>query len=645
MLRQLIDNVENNIAQTNEQYPEKFASIHNIFKCVRPGARIFIGTGCGEPQFLVQSLISYVEAHPKAFFDAELIQVVTLGVAPYTDNRFKANFRCNAFFIGGSIRSGVNHGLADYTPVFLSEAPRLIEEGQLPIDIALIQTSPYDAHGYMSLGVSVDIVKAAVEKARVVIAQVNKHMPRVHGDGFVHISKVDYIVPYDEPILEYENNLEGDVVQSIGQHVAKLVNDGDVIQVGYGKLPNSILPYLAQKKHLGIHTELLSDGLVELIKQGVVDNSEKTVNRGKTIASFCMGKQSTYNFIHDNAMVELKTIDYTNNPLIIAQHQKMTAINSALEIDLTGQATAESIGVMLYSGIGGQADFMRGAILSPQGKTILAIRSTARNEEISRIVPLLREGTGVTLNRGDVHYVVTEYGIAYLHGKNIRERAMSLISIAHPKFRPWLMEEAKHQCLIYQDQIINTGRSGDYPVEQETYRTTGKGINLLLRPVKINDEALLKEFFYSLSEQSMSLRFVSNQRDMPHERLQQFTVIDYTNELEILAVLQHACREEVVGVGWWYLNSGTKTAEIAFAVKDEYQNQGIGTTLLNYLCELGQLQGLKAFLAEVLVNNNIMVHVFKKAGFTIAYTEAGMHTVQLDLTDETACMKPVGITD
>lgn len=645
MLQQIIDNIANNAEKENGQYLEKFARMDTIFKCVRPGARIFIGTGCGEPQFLVQSLIKYVDDHPKAFFDAELIQVVALGVAPYTDNRFKANFRCNAFFIGGSIRSVVNRGLADYTPIFLSEAPKLIEEGKLPVDIALIQTSPYDAHGYMSLGISVDIVKAAVEKAKVVIAQVNKHMPRVHGDGFIHISKVDYLVNYDEPILEYKNNLDGDEVQSIGQHIAKLVNDGDTIQVGYGKLPNSILPYLGEKKHLGIHTELLSDGLVELIKNGTVDNSEKTLNRGKSIASFCMGKLSTYDFIHDNTMVELKTIDYTNNPLLIAQHKNMTAINSALEIDLTGQATAESIGTMFYSGIGGQSDFMRGAMLAPGGKTILAIRSTAKNGKVSRIVPLLQKGTGVTLNRGDVHYVVTEYGIAYLHGKNIRERAMALISIAHPKFRSWLVKEAKRYCLIYEDQIINTGRSGNYPVELETYRTTSKGMELLLRPVKISDEALLKDFFYSLSEQSMSLRFVSTQRDMPHKRLQKFTVIDYTSELEILAILRHSNREVVVGVGWWYLNNDTQTAEIAFAVDDEHQNQGIGTILLNYLCELGKQQGLTAFLAEVLVNNSVMIHVFNKAGFTIDYTEAGMHTIKLDLTAKPVCVNSLETTD
>jgi acyl-CoA hydrolase/GNAT superfamily N-acetyltransferase len=627
------DRLEENLAKAKAQFPEKFAAPEMVFRCVKPGARIFVATGCGEPQYLVQSLINYVESNPKAVFDAELIHVVGLGVAPYTDTRFKANFRCNAFFIGGSLRNGINHGLADYTPVFLSEVPKLISRGQIPIDIALIQTTPPDAHGYLSLGVSVDIAKAAIERAKIVIAQCNKHMPRVHGDGFVHISNVNYIIRHDEPIMEYENRAGGEEVDRIGEYIARLVNDGDVIQVGYGRLPNCVLPHLRQKRHLGIHTELLSDGLVDLIQRGVVDNSQKTINRGKTIASFCMGSQSTYEFIHDNSAIELKTIDYTNNPLVIATHHNMTAINSALEIDLTGQATAESIGTVFYSGIGGQADFMRGAVLAPEGKTILAMLSTAKNGEVSRIVPLLRAGSGVTLNRGDVHYVVTEYGIANLHGKNIRDRAMSLIAVAHPKFRPWLVEEAKKYFLVHEDQMVYSGVSGDYPANLETLLTTNRGQAVLFRSVKVSDEPLLKEFFYSLSDRSMSLRFSSNRRDMPHERLKEFTVIDHTNEMEILAILPDEVREQVVGVGWWYADRVSHIAEVAFTVKDEYQNKGIGTALLSYLTDLAREYGIEGFVAEVRVDNTVMVHVFHKAGFEIVDTQAGNHTLKLKLSD------------
>jgi GNAT superfamily N-acetyltransferase len=291
---------------------------------------------------------------------------------------------------------------------------------------------------------------------------------------------------------------------------------------------------------------------------------------------------------------------------------------------------------MFYSGIGGQADFMRGAVLSPGGKTILVVPSTARDNQVSRIVPLLRAGTGVTLNRGDVHYVVTEYGIAYLHGKNIRERAMSLIAIAHPKFRPWLVEQAKRYCLIHQDQAINSGSRGDYPVSLETVRTTHKGTTIVLRPVKVSDEPLLKDFFYGLSDRSLSFRFASSRRDVPHERLQQFTVIDYTRELAILAVVQDGPREEVVGTGGWFADEAHDTAEVAFAVKDAYQNRGIGTALLDYLRELGSQQGFTAFTADVLAANDAMLHVFKKAGFAISETDGRMHQMRLSLSAEPA---------
>ena len=387
---------------------------------------------------------------------------------PYTGEKLRHNFRHNSFFIGKNTRDAINQGLAEYTSIFLSQVPELFYRKLVPIDVALIQTTPPDHHGYMSLGISVDITKAAVENASMVITQVNSHMPRVHGDTFIHINDVDFIISKDEPLLEYETKVPDEVAQRIGNYVGRIINNGDTIQVGYGSIPNAILTNLHTKKHLGVHTELLSDGIVELMKDGIIDNTKKRIDRGKTVATFCMGKKETYEYIHDNPGVEFRGIDYTNNPLIIAQHNNMVAINSALEIDLTGQATAESIGKMFYSGIGGQADFMRGAVLSPNGKTILTIQSTAENGTVSRIVPFLKEGAGVTLNRGDIHYVITEYGIAYLHGKNIRERAMELLSIAHPKFRPWLIEEAKSLNLIYKDQAFIPGERGKYPEEPDS---------------------------------------------------------------------------------------------------------------------------------------------------------------------------------
>lgn len=612
-------------------YPEKFLPEEKIFSHINRGDRIFIGTACSEPQYLVNALVEYVKSYPKAFFDTEVIHVWTLGVAPYADEKFKQNFRHNSFFIGMNTRDAVNKGIADYTPIFLSRVPQLLRNGIIDIDVALVQTSYPDEHGYLSLGVSVDIVKTAVESARLVVVQVNKQMPRVHGDAFIHIKDVDFIVPHDEDILEFTTKDSDDTSNRIGKYVSLIIQDGDTIQVGYGRMPNAILKHLIGKKNLGVHTELISDGIIELIKAGVVTNSEKTVDRGKTIASFCMGTKPTYEYIHDNPSIEFKTIDYTNNPLIIAQQRRMTAINAALQIDLTGQATAESLGKSFFSGIGGQADFMRGAILAPGGKSILALRSTTEDEQTSRIVPFIPEGAGITLNRGDVHYVVTEYGIAYIHGKNIRERAMDLIAIAHPKFRPWLIEEAKKDGLIYRDQAFIPGKKGEYPEHLETYRTTKTGIKLFLRPVKISDEELLKDFFYSLSDQSLYRRFISTRKDMPHERLQEMVVIDYTREMVILAVVEQNGKEVVVGVGQYGIQEYQHWAEVAFAVRDDYQYKGIGQVLLSYLTLIAKRNGLLGFTAEVLVENKPMLHLFEKMGFNIEKrSSAGVYELKME---------------
>ena len=600
-------------------YPEKFASEEVVFGRIHRGDTIFVGSACAEPQHLIQTLIKYVKSYPKAFVDAQVLHIRSLGVAPYASEKFKQNFRHNSFFIGDSTRDAVNSGVADYTPIFLSETPALFRRGLARVDVALIQTTSPDEHGFMSLGISVDIVKAAVEQAVVVVAQVNRFMPRVLGDAFIHVDDVDYIVPYDEELLECSPEADTEIAQRIGKYVSRLIEDGDTIQVGYGRIPNAVLANLDAKKHLGVHSELISDGIVELMKKGVIDNSRKTLNRGKTVTTFCMGRKSTYEYLNDNPAFEFRTIDYTNNPLNIARQDRMVAINSAMEIDLTGQATAESIGAIFYSGVGGQADFMRGTVFARGGKSILAMQSTAASDVASRIVPVLREGAGVTLTRGDAHYVVTEYGIAYLHGKNIRERAMELIAIAHPKFRPWLIEEAKRRGLIYRDQAFIPGIRGEYPEHLESYRTTAKGFNILLRPIKISDEPGLKDFIHSLSDQSLFRRFMSVRKAMPHEVLQKLVIIDYTDEMAILAVVPRGegTEEEIVGVGRYYIDASRHWAEVAFAVNDAYQNNGIGSELLSYLTYLAKRQGLLGFTAEVLSENQPMMHVFEKGGFDL----------------------------
>lgn len=620
--------LENRLSELKQNYPQKFLPPETIFKKIRRGNSIFIGTACGEPQYLVKSLTDFVGKYPAAFCDTEILHVWTMGNAPYTEH--KHHFRLNSFLIGNTTREAVNSGVADYTPIFLSELPDLIYRKVVPTDVALIQVSVPDNNGYVSLGISVDIVKAAAENASMIIAQINSNMPRVYGDSFLHIDDIDYMVHFDEPLIEYQPTVHDEIAEKIGCFVASIVEDGDTIQVGYGSLPNAILPHLSNKKHLGVHTELLTDGIVDLMKKKVIDNSRKSINRGKSIAAFCLGSAETYQYLHENPLIEFRTTSYTNDPRIIAKNCNMTAINSALRIDLTGQATSESLGKRFYSGIGGHADFMRGAVLAKGGKTILAMESTARNGTVSRIVPFLEEGTGVSVTRADVHYVVTEYGIAYLHGKNIRERAMDLIAIAHPKFRPQLIEEAKKLNLIFKDQAFIPGKKGEYPQSLRKYKTTGKYLDICLRPVKISDEPLLKDFFYSLSSDCFYRRFVNANMEMPHTKLQDFVVIDYTTEMVILATVECKESEKVVGLGQYYIDENSHTAEVALVVKDEFQNLGIGTELLRYMTRLAKKKGLLGFTAEVLVGNNVMLHLFENMGFDIARrTDAGVYELKM----------------
>ncbi|MFC1872390.1 GNAT family N-acetyltransferase, partial [Chloroflexota bacterium] len=603
-------------------FPEKLVlaeDVYKVFACIHRGDRIFASTGCGEPQFLIKKFVEYIRTKPKAFFDLELFHIWTLG-RTFTnsldiDDRMQANFRANTFFIGHGSRDMVNRGMSDYTPILLSEVPDLFRSKVITIDVAMVQTSLPDKHGFVSLGVSCDTTKPVVDNSMHVIAQMNPNMPRVLGDGFIHIKDINYIVPYEEPVMEYRETLttNPNVIKRIGDYLASLVRDGDTIQLGYSQLLNEVVQCLKNKKKLGIHTDLLSDGLVHLMQQGAVDNTQKTINTGKTIASFCMGSKHTYDYIHDNPAIEFKTIDYTNNPIVISQNTHMTAINSVLELDLTGQATSESIGKKFYAGIGGIVNFVRGAAMSPQGKSIVVMESTASNGRISRVVPFLKEGAGATLNRGDIHYVVTEYGIAYLHGKNIRERAMALISIAHPNFRAMLIEKAKKYGLIYKDQTIIIGEGGMYPEYLEQCRTTKTGFEVFLRPTKICDEPLLKHFFHSLSDASIYHRFSSMRTDMPHNRLLEHVVVDYTTTMSIVAIVKgEHDTETIIGLGQYYIQKETRDAEVALAVSDDYQNRGIATELLYQLSHIARKNGLPGFVAEVSRGNESMLHLFVK---------------------------------
>jgi acyl-CoA hydrolase/GNAT superfamily N-acetyltransferase len=625
-------------ADWRKYYDKARATPDEAMKKIKRGDRIFIGTACGEPQALVKALI----ASQAGIEDAEIFNLLSLGLDVSSETEFGSAFRHNSFFIGPGARKAVWEGRADYIPIMMSEIPHLIRDGRIPIDVALIQVSPPDEHGFCTFGVSVDIVKSAAESAGLVIAQVNPKMPRTLGDCFIHVVDIDVIVEKDEPVLEWNYPEPNPVHEKVAENVAKLVQNGDTLEMGIGSIPNAVLSHLKDRSDLGVHTEVFSDGMLDLITAGAITCAKKTFHPGKIIASFCMGSRRLYDFIHNNPFFEFHPVEYCNNPMNIAKNDRLAAINVALEVDLTGQVNADSIGYHFYSGIGGQADFIRGAAMARRGKPVICLPSTAKDGKVSRIVAKLADGAGVVTTRGDVHYVVTEYGIAYLHGKNIRERAMALISIAHPDVRPELMAFAKDKKYVYADQLPPPASGVVYPEELERHFSGKKGADFFIRPLKITDEAWLRDMFYDLSEKSVYLRFFTPMKSLPHEKAQYMVNLDYQDQMAIGAFSGEDPDWKMAGIGQYILDRKRNMAEVAVMVLDTWQGQGLGEFLFNYMIRIAKQRGIEGFAAEVLAENRPMIHIMQNAGCKLSSKyEDGVYLFEMRF-DQPAEIKPEG---
>lgn len=434
------------------EYKKKLRTPEEALRCVQSGMRVYIQPGCAEPETLVEALLR----RGPFVHDVEIVHMMTMGAAPYVAPEMAGHFRHNAVFIGANVRDAINDGRADYTPIYLSEIEELFESGAMPIDVALIEVSPPDSHGFCSFGVGVDTTLTAAKCARYTVAQVNDQMPRTYGDSFIHVNDIDAIVESSRPLCAMKKAEITDMHVAIARNVASLIEDGSVLQTGIGGIPDAVLPFLSDRKDLGVHSELVSDGVVPLVESGVITGARKNFKPRKIIAGFVLGTKKIFEFVDNNPIFEFHPTSYTNDPALIARNDKMVAINSALQIDLTGQVCSDSIGNKFYSGIGGQVDFLRGASRSKGGKPIIAVSSTAKDGAISRIVPMLSPGAGVVTSRGLIRYVVTEYGVAYLHGKSIRERAKALIEVAHPKFREELYEYCEKSKWLQRPMVQQT---------------------------------------------------------------------------------------------------------------------------------------------------------------------------------------------
>ncbi len=596
-------------------YKERLGSAKAVMSAVvEDGLRIFIGSGCGEPQHLVRAL---VEELPRRH-DIELVQNLSVGSLPEDWSELLSSCRLRTFFVGPRTRKAVNLGMADYIPAYFSTIPGMLREGgPLAVDLCLIQVSPPDEHGFCSLGIFVEMGKAVAGSAKVVVAQVNRHMPRTLGDTFIHVSRIHHFVEYDEPLIELVFRERSAMADWIARYVSRLVDDGSTIQAGIGRITSSVLRRLDGKKDLGIHTEMITDAHLHLVRKGVITGNRKNIHRGKIVTSFCVGSRELYDFVDNNPEVEFYPTEYVNSSHVIAQNENMVAINSALEIDLTGQVCADSIGYMVYSGIGGYVDFMRGASSAPGGKSIIVMPSTSPDGRKSRIVSHLTNGAGVVNPRSNVQYVVTEFGIAHLHGKTVRERALALINISHPRFRERLLAEAKLLCYVYKDQLLPPIFEPLYPGQWETYQIFPDDLRIDFRPIKPTDERALQEFFYSLPDQDIYYRFLSSMRVFPHRDTQAMCNIDYEHEMAIVGVVGEIGEETIVSVARYVLDQKVNMAETDFAVRDKYQRKGIGSFMLHYLCEIAKSKGISGMMAYVLASNKKMLHVFHKVGYAV----------------------------
>ena len=584
-------------------HQDKLITAEAAARLIKPGQRVFVGTACATPRALLDALEAL--AQPPANVQLNYF-LTTNALKRDADNRVRTHYRHRVFFVGSDVREAVKQGAAEYVPISIARVPQLIRIGRIPIDVALIQVSTPDEFGYVSLGVSVDIVAAAIEHAKLVIAEVNPAMPRTMGDSTLHISRIHKLVPVDTPIIEYVHaTVEDEVVQRIARYIAGIIDDGSTLQVGLGRIPNESLKYLDDRRDLGIHSDVITDAIIPLLEKGILTGRQKTERRGKIVTGFALGTRRLYDLLDRNPLFSFQPMEAICNPYTLSKQHKLVSVTQAFAIDLTGQVCSDQFDGEFYGGLAAQSEFLQGAARSPGGKPIICLTSTTDDGETSRVRPLLLAGEGVSVARTDVHYVITEYGIAYLFGKSIGERAVALIEIAHPKFRAQLLEEAKRLGYLPADQSLKSMR--DYPVEEERVVKLKNGRQIMLRPARASDADGIRALFHSMPADDVYTRFFHRLHSLSNREVARLCNLNYETEVAFVAVEGPRENEQVVAQSCYFINPSTNLAETAFMVDPAWQGTGLGSALQRRMAEHARARGLRGFIAEVLPENSKML--------------------------------------
>ncbi|MGE0241177.1 MAG: GNAT family N-acetyltransferase [Parvibaculaceae bacterium] len=584
----------------------KLVDTRDALAAVKPGSRIYLGTGCAAPRSLITALET-MEGGPA---DLEFVSFLATLASADKAGAAATRYRHRSFFVGSDIRDLASAGRLDYVPISLEEVPALLANGRLPIDVALLQVSPPDERGFVSLGVSVDLAPAVLNVARHVIAEVNPAMPRTHGASFVHVDRFDAFVGVDTPVTEYRHPPAGDTADRIARYIAAIIDDGSTLQIGLGRVPNEALNYIKDRRDLGIHSDVITEGIVDLVEAGVVTGRRKTVHRDRIVTSYCLGTRRLYDFVDGNPHFDFQPIEEVCDPAAVAANHRMVSITQAFAMDLTGQVCVDQFEGQFYGGLSTQAAFIRGAARSSGGKPIVCLASTTETGA-SRIKPMLETGDGVGIARSDVHYVITEYGIAYLFGKSIRERALAMIEVAHPDHRDALVEKARQLGYVPSEQYLASRHA--YPVEEERRSTLANGAEVLIRPAHAADADALRALFHRLSPDDVYTRFFRRVRSLSYQDLQTLCNVNHETQVAFLAVTGPRESEVVVASGCYFLNPTTNLAEVAYMVAPEWQGLGLGSALQKRLQDYAMARGVRGLIAEILAGNERMVRLAAKA--------------------------------